>query len=140
MRRTLAQEKILLQEIPKLENAPGGFTEFENRHGSVWRVEWDNGWVLGEASGPEVCPVELAELLLFVRARLLIPVLGFPKALVAGELTAIGGKDGVGHRHEGRILRLVQLSHRRHSDRDDIEVPPRNAEPPDEPEKPTSDP
>ena len=68
--RAPAPEKILLQEIPKLENAPGGFVEFENRHGNVWRVEWDNGWVLGEASGAEVRPVELAELLLFVSARL----------------------------------------------------------------------
>lgn len=68
--RALAQEKILLQEIPKLENAPGGFVEFENRHGRVWRVEWDDGWFLGEESGAVVRPVELAELLLLVRARL----------------------------------------------------------------------
>ncbi|MGW1216395.1 hypothetical protein ACWD5F_42870 [Streptomyces sp. NPDC002499] len=68
--RALAQEKILLQEIPKLENAPGGFIEFENRHGKVWRVEWDNGLVLREASAADVRPVELAELLAFASARL----------------------------------------------------------------------
>ncbi|MFJ4783208.1 hypothetical protein [Streptomyces sp. NPDC088794] len=64
------QEKILLQEIPKLENEPGGFVEFENRHGKVWRAEWDNGWFLGEESGAAARPVALAELLPFVSARL----------------------------------------------------------------------
>ncbi|MCB5166546.1 hypothetical protein LG634_17090 [Streptomyces bambusae] len=35
---------VLLREIPLLEGAPGSFVEFENRHGEIWRIEWDGAW------------------------------------------------------------------------------------------------
>ncbi|MFE9767853.1 hypothetical protein ACFYPC_25590 [Streptomyces sp. NPDC005808] len=70
--RALTSPRILLQEIHEMEGAPGSFVEFENRHGRVWRVEWDNGWSIAEEGGPDSAPreIELAELLDFAAARL----------------------------------------------------------------------
>ena len=43
---------IVRQKIPELADSSGGFVEFENRLGKVWRVEWDGGWIVsGEQSG-----------------------------------------------------------------------------------------
>ncbi|MEQ8148290.1 hypothetical protein [Streptomyces sp. OP7] len=44
--RALTYPRLLRQEIPQLEGVAGGFVEWENRVGDVWRVEWDQGWVL----------------------------------------------------------------------------------------------
>ncbi|MEU9548102.1 hypothetical protein AB0D88_03520 [Streptomyces werraensis] len=44
--RALAYPRTLRQEIPQLEGSPGGFVEWENRVGEVWRVAWDQGWAL----------------------------------------------------------------------------------------------
>ncbi|MCA2201695.1 hypothetical protein [Streptomyces sp. SMS_SU21] len=49
--RALAYPRTLRQEIPQLEGAPGGFVEWENRTGEVWRVAWDGEWVLSGAEG-----------------------------------------------------------------------------------------
>ncbi|MET7390201.1 hypothetical protein ACFYPT_37530 [Streptomyces sp. NPDC005529] len=70
--RALSYERILLQEIPQLENAVGGFVEFENRHGKVWRTDWDGGWTLTELEAEESSPREvgLDELLVFAADRL----------------------------------------------------------------------
>ena len=37
---------IVRQKIPELADSSGGFVEFENRLGKVWRVEWDGGWIV----------------------------------------------------------------------------------------------
>ncbi|MEU6222635.1 hypothetical protein [Streptomyces sp. NPDC047042] len=65
--RALTYPRIVRQEIPEPANSSGGFVEFENRLGKVWRVEWDGGWILsGEASGGperrELSPDEVLEL------------------------------------------------------------------------------
>ncbi|MGA4980489.1 hypothetical protein ACPB9I_00230 [Streptomyces cellulosae] len=49
--RALAYPRMLRQEIPQLQGAPGGFAEWENRIGEVWRVAWDGEWVLSGAEG-----------------------------------------------------------------------------------------
>ncbi|MFF9331616.1 hypothetical protein [Streptomyces albogriseolus] len=49
--RALTYARMLRQEIPQLEGVPGGFVEWENRTGEVWRVTWDGGWVLSGAEG-----------------------------------------------------------------------------------------
>ncbi|MFI9469851.1 hypothetical protein ACIHBQ_20525 [Streptomyces sp. NPDC052492] len=49
--RALTYPRMLRQEIPQLEGAPGGFVEWENRTGDVWRVAWDGEWVLSGAEG-----------------------------------------------------------------------------------------
>ncbi|NEC86125.1 hypothetical protein [Streptomyces sp. SID12501] len=46
--RALTYPRIVRQEIPELANSAGGFVEFENRLGKVWRVEWDGGWIVSE--------------------------------------------------------------------------------------------
>ncbi|MGW6418138.1 hypothetical protein [Streptomyces sp. NPDC055055] len=37
---------VLLRELGLLEGAAGGFVEFENLDGEVWRVEWDGSWLV----------------------------------------------------------------------------------------------
>ncbi|MFI1959529.1 hypothetical protein ACH46L_22770 [Streptomyces althioticus] len=49
--RALTYPRMLRQEIPRLEGAFGGFVEWENRTGEVWRVAWDGEWVLSGAEG-----------------------------------------------------------------------------------------
>ncbi|XMA39435.1 hypothetical protein O1157_30315 [Streptomyces albogriseolus] len=49
--RALTYPRALRQEIPRLEGTPGGFVEWENRTGEVWRVAWDGEWVLAGAAG-----------------------------------------------------------------------------------------
>ncbi|MFD8250866.1 hypothetical protein [Streptomyces werraensis] len=49
--RALTYPRMLRQEIPQLEGTPGGFVEWENRTGEVWRVTWDGEWVLSGAEG-----------------------------------------------------------------------------------------
>ncbi|MFI0503041.1 hypothetical protein ACH3WN_09240 [Streptomyces albogriseolus] len=49
--RALTYPRALRQEIPRLEGAAGGFVEWENRTGEVWRVAWEGGWVLSGAEG-----------------------------------------------------------------------------------------
>ncbi|WP_431988984.1 hypothetical protein [Streptomyces albogriseolus] len=49
--RALTYPRTLRREIPQLEGAPGGFVEWENRTGEVWRVVWDGEWVLSGAEG-----------------------------------------------------------------------------------------
>ena len=45
---------IVRQKIPELDDSSGGFVEFENRLGKVWRVEWDGGWIVsGEQPGEQ---------------------------------------------------------------------------------------
>jgi len=70
--RALTYPRILLQEIPQMENAPGSFVEFENRHGMAWRVEWDNGWSIAEegAQDSALREIGLDELLDLAAARL----------------------------------------------------------------------
>lgn len=81
--RGFTKEQILAQELRLLENAPGSFVEFENRHGRVWRVEWHDGpWLLAEWGTAEAPPrpeaqdavepreIKLTELLDFAAARL----------------------------------------------------------------------
>ncbi|WP_435189071.1 hypothetical protein [Streptomyces sp. bgisy126] len=34
------------QREPFLEGAPGGFLEYENRHGRVRRIEWSGSWTV----------------------------------------------------------------------------------------------
>lgn len=50
--RALTYPRIVRQEIPELENSAGGFVEFENRLGKVWRVEWDGGWNVSREGEP----------------------------------------------------------------------------------------
>ncbi|WP_203691582.1 hypothetical protein [Streptomyces sp. SID12488] len=50
--RALTYPWIVRQEISELADSAGGFVEFENRLGKVWRVGWDGGWfVSGERLG-----------------------------------------------------------------------------------------
>lgn len=66
--RALTYPRILLQEIPQLENSPGGFVEYENREGNVWRIEWDGTWLLSAESGRR--EMSLEEVLSFAEASL----------------------------------------------------------------------
>lgn len=50
-RRALTELGTLLLELPLLENAPGSFVEFENRHAEVWAVIWDGEWVVTSVEG-----------------------------------------------------------------------------------------
>ncbi|WP_033319535.1 hypothetical protein [Streptomyces yerevanensis] len=68
--RALTYERILLQELPHLENAPGGFIEFENRHAKIWRIEWHDGWFIAEEGVGTPREIGLDELLAFATARL----------------------------------------------------------------------
>lgn len=67
--RALAHPRMLRQEIPQLEGTPGGFVEGENRTGKVWRVSWDQGWVLRVAE-KERRGLSLDEVLDFADATL----------------------------------------------------------------------
>ncbi|GAU65926.1 hypothetical protein SSP35_02_02950 [Streptomyces sp. NBRC 110611] len=49
--RGLATLPVLLQELQLLQDAPGSFVEWENRHGDIWRAQWDDGLRL---HGPSV--------------------------------------------------------------------------------------
>lgn len=51
--RGIAAINVLLRELPLLEDAPGSFVEFENRHREVWHVTWqpERGWLLAEGTG-----------------------------------------------------------------------------------------
>jgi hypothetical protein len=51
--RGIAAINVLLRELPLLEDAPGSFVEFENRHREVWHVTWqpDRGWLVAEGTG-----------------------------------------------------------------------------------------
>ncbi|MGA5602282.1 hypothetical protein ACPCUF_14760 [Streptomyces griseoincarnatus] len=62
--RALAHPRVLHQEIPQLEGVAGGFVEWENRAGDVWRVEWDSGWAL-IGGGKERRGLSLDDLLSF---------------------------------------------------------------------------
>ncbi|MFF3615711.1 hypothetical protein [Streptomyces sp. NPDC002580] len=55
-----------------MEGGEGGFVEFENRHGTVWRVEWHGAWFIAERETPDGWPREIEgdELLSFARTRL----------------------------------------------------------------------
>ncbi|MGI5427828.1 hypothetical protein [Streptomyces sp. CA-179760] len=66
--RALTYPKILLQEIPQLEDSPGGFVEYENREGAVHHIEWSGTWVLSGESGRR--EMSLEELLSFTEASL----------------------------------------------------------------------
>ncbi|MFF8230524.1 hypothetical protein [Streptomyces caelestis] len=67
--RALTYPRILLQEIPQLENSPGGYVEYENREGKIWRVAWDGGdWVLSGDSGRR--EMSLEEVLSFTESSL----------------------------------------------------------------------
>ncbi|MFD5158378.1 hypothetical protein ACFWMJ_09940 [Streptomyces hawaiiensis] len=66
--RALTYPRVLLQEIPQLENSPGGFVEYENREGEVWRVEWAGSWVLSGESGRR--EMSLEEVLSFAETSL----------------------------------------------------------------------
>ncbi|WP_413757634.1 hypothetical protein [Streptomyces sp. MMBL 11-3] len=68
--RALTYPRILRQEIAQLEGAPGGFVEFENRHGAAWRVEWDGGWVVEEEGSGVRREIGLEPLLAFADGRL----------------------------------------------------------------------
>ncbi|MEU0914511.1 hypothetical protein [Streptomyces althioticus] len=62
--RALTHPRLLHQEIPQLEGVVGGFAEWENRVGDVWRVEWDQGWAL-IGGGEERRGLSLDDLLSF---------------------------------------------------------------------------
>ncbi|MGY0069480.1 hypothetical protein ACWZEH_22370 [Streptomyces sp. QTS137] len=51
--RALTYPRILRQEISQLEGVFGGFVEYENRVGEIWRVEWggDSGWMVSGETG-----------------------------------------------------------------------------------------
>ncbi|GAA2506711.1 hypothetical protein GCM10010406_49160 [Streptomyces thermolineatus] len=49
--RGLTTLPVLLRELGLLQDAPGGYVEWENRHGEVRRAEWDGTWQLQDASG-----------------------------------------------------------------------------------------
>ncbi|MGW0909331.1 hypothetical protein [Streptomyces sp. NPDC002853] len=82
--RGYSEEHRLAEELRQLENAPGSFVEFENRHGEVWRAEWHAGpWLIAEwgtSAGPPPDPdavdavtpreIELEDLLALAGARL----------------------------------------------------------------------
>ncbi|MFD3994806.1 hypothetical protein [Streptomyces sp. NPDC058548] len=55
---------VLLRELELLEGAPGSFVEYENRHGRVWRIEWNGSWTVdGEAREHAPAPAEVLETL-----------------------------------------------------------------------------
>lgn len=55
---------VLLRELELLEGAPGGFVEYENRHGDVRRIEWDGSWVVdGKPQDHAPSPAEVLETL-----------------------------------------------------------------------------
>jgi hypothetical protein len=71
-KRGFAQPKTLVLELPRLENRPDRFVEFENYRQEVWRVEWDGSWVLtGESVEPRRLTID--RLLAFVQASLYGP-------------------------------------------------------------------
>ncbi|MEW2588180.1 hypothetical protein [Streptomyces virginiae] len=37
---------VLVRELGLLEGAPGSFVEFENLRGEVWRIEWEQAWLV----------------------------------------------------------------------------------------------
>ncbi|MGV9728506.1 hypothetical protein ACWDUE_14180 [Streptomyces albogriseolus] len=69
--RALAYPRTLRQEIPQLVRSPGGFVEWENRVGEVWRVAWDQGWVL-RGGEEEQRGLSLDEVLDFADTTLLV--------------------------------------------------------------------
>lgn len=68
--RALTYPRIVRQEIPELENSAGGFVEFENRLGKVWRVEWDGGWNVSREGEPGRRELGLEEVLEFFEGTL----------------------------------------------------------------------
>ncbi|MFE0703048.1 hypothetical protein [Streptomyces sp. NPDC058872] len=51
---------VLLRELELLEGAPGSFVEYENRHGDVWRIEWNGSWVVdGKSQDHPPSPAEV---------------------------------------------------------------------------------
>ncbi|MEU6965005.1 hypothetical protein [Streptomyces chrestomyceticus] len=51
--RGLATLPVLLQELALLQQAPGSFVEWENRHGDIWQARWDEGLRLQGPSVPD---------------------------------------------------------------------------------------
>jgi len=68
----LVKPEILYHEIKLLDGAPDSFVEFENRHGTVWRIEWADGWFFVEEGAQESVPREMGldELLDLAAVRL----------------------------------------------------------------------
>ncbi len=58
--RKLADDSVLFQEIPKLENAlPGSYIEFENYLGQARKITWDNDFVLWDVDSQQKMKVDL---------------------------------------------------------------------------------
>lgn len=70
--RGLTEPKRLVEELEWMDGAPGSFVEFENRHGRVWRVEWDGTWFLAEEGAEDSTRQEFAldDLVRFAKDRL----------------------------------------------------------------------
>ncbi|MFG3100258.1 hypothetical protein ACGFZL_07050 [Streptomyces sp. NPDC048182] len=70
--RARADPRRLFTELRSIEGDPGSFVEFENRHGSVWRVEWHGTYLLAEWNEPGGPPriIELENLVEFAKTRL----------------------------------------------------------------------
>ena len=46
--RGLTDPTRLVAELRLMDGGTGGFVEFENRHGDVWRAEWHGAWFVAE--------------------------------------------------------------------------------------------
>ncbi|CAL9489591.1 MULTISPECIES: hypothetical protein [Streptomyces] len=70
--RGLTDPQRLLGELRAIEGGAGSFVEFENRHGTVWRVEWHGAWYLADWTTQNGAPREIGieELIQFAVARL----------------------------------------------------------------------
>ncbi|MDQ0599634.1 hypothetical protein QF037_003979 [Streptomyces canus] len=70
--RGFTEPRRLVEELRWMEGGPGSIVEFENRHGHVWRVMWDGGWLVEEWDTQDGTPREIGieELIDFALARL----------------------------------------------------------------------
>ncbi|MEU6082298.1 hypothetical protein [Streptomyces sp. NPDC047108] len=70
--RGFTEPRVLTQELREIDNAPGSFVEFENCHGSVWRVEWHGAWYIAEWDTEAGVPREIGldDLLTFAESTL----------------------------------------------------------------------
>ncbi|GAA3851633.1 hypothetical protein [Streptomyces sedi] len=58
--RGLTDLAVLERELQLMDDAPGSFVEFENRHAHVWRVEWHGAWYIAEWDTQEGTPRQIS--------------------------------------------------------------------------------